>query len=113
MHCARINDMGKLPVYHDGMKLMRNDSYDQGARKRTVSLTLNSDLYAKAKEARLNLSKIAEAALAAALTQSLAERARADVKQDLKALEAHIQEHGSFAEIAREHYATVDDTVPV
>ena len=48
---------------------MRNSLYDAGARKRTVSLTLNADLYAKAKGAGINVSKVAEAALAQALAQ--------------------------------------------
>ena len=41
--------------------------FDAGARKRTVSLTLNADLYAKAKDSGINLSKVAEEALAQAL----------------------------------------------
>jgi hypothetical protein len=42
------------------------------------SLTLNADLYTKARSAGLNLSKIAEQALAQALAQRLAEQVRAD-----------------------------------
>jgi post-segregation antitoxin (ccd killing protein) len=92
---------------------MRNSPYDAGARKRTVSLTLNSDLYAKAKGAGINLSKVAEEALAQALARHLAERARADICQDLGALKAFVESHGSFAEMVREHYATVDSDASV
>jgi antitoxin CcdA len=92
---------------------MRNPLYDAGARKRTVSVTLNADLYAKAKGAGINLSKVAEEALAQALAQRLAEQVKADVRQDLGALDAFVEAHGSFAEMAREHYAAVDGDAPV
>lgn len=92
---------------------MRNLPYDTGARKRTVSLTLNADLYSKAKGAGIKLSKVAEEALAQALAQRLAEQARADIVQDLKALNAFVEAHGSFAAMVREHYATVDGDAPV
>ena len=92
---------------------MRSSIYDAGARKRTVSLTLNSDLYAKAKGAGINLSKVAEEARAHALAERLAEQVRADIRQDLGALNAFVETHGSFAEMVREHYATVDGDAPV
>jgi hypothetical protein len=43
-----------------------------------------------------------------ALAQRLAHQARQDISQDLAALNAFVETHGSFAEMAREHYATVD-----
>ncbi|MGH6918569.1 MAG: type II toxin-antitoxin system CcdA family antitoxin [Geminicoccaceae bacterium] len=69
-----------------------------------MSLRLNADLYAKAKGAGINLSKVAEKALAQAVAQHLLEQARADVRQDLAALSAFVEAHGSFAEMTREHY---------
>jgi hypothetical protein len=39
-----------------------------------------------------------------ALAQQLAEQARAEIDQDLAALAAFVEAHGSFAEMAREHY---------
>lgn len=92
---------------------MRNPPYDAGARKRTVSLTLNADLYARAKASGINLSKVAEEALAQALAQRLAEQAKVDIDRDLQALNAFVEAHGSFAEMVREHYATVDGDAPV
>jgi post-segregation antitoxin (ccd killing protein) len=92
---------------------MRNPPYDSGARKRTVSLTVNADLYTKAKGEGINLSKVAEEALAQALAQRLAEQARADIRQDLSALHTFVEAHGSFAEMVREHYATVESDAPV
>ena len=82
--------------------------FDAGARKRTVSLTLNADLYAKAKGSGINSSKVAEEALAQALARRLAEQAKVDIDRDLQAPNAFVEAHGSFADMVREHYATVD-----
>jgi post-segregation antitoxin (ccd killing protein) len=92
---------------------MRNFPFDPRARKRTVSLTLNADLYAKAKSSGINLSKVAEEALAQALAQYLAEQAKAEIERDLEALNAFIETNGSFGEMVREHYAAVDGDAPV
>ena len=92
---------------------MRASLYDPGARKRTVSLTLNADLYAKARSAGINLSKVAEGALAQALAERMAEQVKADVHRDLTALNAFVEAHGSFAKMVREHYATADGDPPV
>lgn len=92
---------------------MGNLPYDAGARKRTVSVTLNADLCAKAKSSGINVSKVAEEALAQALTQRLAEQAKADIDRDLQALDTFVEAHGSFAQMVREHYAAVDDDASV
>jgi hypothetical protein len=44
---------------------------------------------------------------ARALAQGLADQARAEICQDLAALNAFVEAHGSFEEMVREHYATV------
>lgn len=88
---------------------MRPDLYDAGARRRTVSLTLNADLCAKAKDAGINLSRIAEEALAAALRRRMAERMRTEIQRDLAAHDAFVEQHGSFAQMVREHYAADDE----
>ena len=49
---------------------MRERPYDPKAAKQTVSITLNSDLYAKVKSLGINASKVAEEALAAAYAAS-------------------------------------------
>ena len=92
---------------------MRTPLYDTQARKRTVSVTLNADLHAKAKDAGINLSAVAEKALADALAQRRAEQVRADIGRDLGALNAFVEAHGSFAAMVREHYATGDGDAPV
>lgn len=73
---------------------MQNTSYDTTARKQTVSLTLNRDLYAKVRAAGINASRIAEAALAQALKAHEAEKLREEIRQDMRALAAYIEQHG-------------------
>jgi antitoxin CcdA len=77
--------------------------FDRTAAKRTVSLTLNSDLVAKAKEAGLNLSQISEKAVEQALLSYWRERIKAEIDQDMKAYDAFVAEHGSFADALREY----------
>jgi post-segregation antitoxin (ccd killing protein) len=92
---------------------MRASPYDVDARRRTVSLTLNADLCAKAKAAGINLSRVAEEALANALALRVAERLRAEILRDLAAHDAFVEEHGSFASMVREHYTAADDDASV
>jgi len=79
------------------------------AGKKTVSLTLNSDLYAQAKKLGINTSQVAEQALAVEVARRKAELLRAEIAQDLEAISTYEARHGSFAEMAREHYQTADD----
>lgn len=88
---------------------MRAPVYDVKARKQTVSVTLNKDLYAKAKAAGLNASRIAEEALARALEQAETEKLKAAIRQEMEVLNAFIAEHGSPAELVRAHYDEIDD----
>jgi len=83
---------------------MRNALYDPKAPKQTVSLTLNSDLYAQAKRCGINASQIAEDALAQEVARRKAEQLKAEVRQDIEALDAYESAHGSFPEMVREHY---------
>lgn len=83
---------------------MRTSFYDSKAPKQTVSLTLNSDLYAQAKRCGINASQIAEEALAQEIARRRAEQLKAEVRQDIEALDAYESEHGSFPEMVREHY---------
>ena len=91
---------------------MRSAAYDPKAAKQTVSLTINSDLYAQAKRCGINASQIAEDALAHEVARRKAERLREEVRKDLEALDAYEAKHGSFAEMVREHYQSADDDAP-
>jgi post-segregation antitoxin (ccd killing protein) len=88
---------------------MRSAFYDVRAAKQTVSLTINSDLYAQAKRFGINTSQIAEEALAHEVARRNAERLREEVRKDLAALDAYEAEHGSFADMVRQHYQSGTD----
>src|SRR6185437_4074580 len=92
--------------------LMRAAPYDLKAAKQTVSLTLNSDLYAQARRFGINTSQIAEEALAQEVARRNAEQLREEVRKDLAALDAYEAENGSFAEMVRQHYQSGTDDVP-
>jgi post-segregation antitoxin (ccd killing protein) len=83
---------------------VRSAQYDVKAAKQTVSLTINSDLYAQAKRFGINASQIAEEALAHEVARRNAERLREEARKDLEALDAYEAEHGSFADMVRQHY---------
>ncbi len=76
---------------------MKQTDYDMGARRRSVSLTINGDLLAKAREAGINVSRTAEAALAAALADHRNARLRTEIAQDLRELEEYVEKYGSPA----------------
>ena len=88
---------------------MRRPLFEPSAKKKTVSLALNSDLYSKTRARGINASQIAEAALAAALAAREAKEIRADIEKDLAAYNAYIDKHGSPAEMLRDHLCGRDD----
>ena len=88
---------------------MRNPPYDVKAAKQTVSLTINSDLYAQAKKLGINASQVAEEALAQQVARRTAERLKAEIRQDLEAVNSYMAKHGSFAEMVRQHYHGDED----
>ena len=90
---------------------MRSRHYDAKAPKQTVSVTLNSDLYAKAKQLGINASQVAEDAIAQEYSSRRAIELRADLEKDLLAVEKYEQEHGSFSDMVRAHYEGEDGAV--
>lgn len=90
---------------------MKAPTYDVKAPKQTVSVTLNSDLYANAKKLGINTSQVAEEALNVAVAARLAEQLKAEIQQDLAAYNAYVADHGSPAELARIHYAGEGDAI--
>jgi antitoxin CcdA len=89
---------------------MRQPLFDPAARKRSVSLRLNGDLYVKAKSRGINVSQVAEAALAKVLAAKEADEIRADIAKDLAAYNAYVDRYGSPAAMLRNHLADHDDT---
>jgi post-segregation antitoxin (ccd killing protein) len=88
---------------------MRSTKYNLKAPKQTVSLTLNSDLYAQAKVLGINTSQVAEEALAYEVERRKAEKLKAEIREDIEALDAYEAKHGSFVDMAREHYQSDSD----
>ena len=88
---------------------MRKPLFEPKAAKQTVSITLNSDLYTKAKSLGINTSKVAEEALAQEYVRRSSEALIAELRQDLAAVESYADLHGSFADLVREHYERDDD----
>ena len=83
---------------------MRKPLFDSKAAKQTVSITLNSDLYAKARSLGVNTSKVAEEALAHEYAERRSAALAAELAQDLAAVESYSEQHGSFADLVRAHY---------
>lgn len=90
---------------------MRDAIYSPNARKQTVSLTINGDLYAKAKHMGINTSQVAEEALASEVQRRWKEELRQEAKRTAEAYDAYAAEHGDFVSLIRDHYA--DDDGPV
>jgi post-segregation antitoxin (ccd killing protein) len=90
---------------------MRHRDYDAQAPKQTVSITLNSDLYAKAKGLGINTSKVAEESLAREYAARRSEMVLAELRREMAAVEGYEKEHGSFPELVRAHYERDDGTV--
>jgi antitoxin CcdA len=90
---------------------MRKPLFEPKAPKQTVSVTLNSDLYAKAKDMGINASKVAEEALAHEYSVRRSDAIRAQIRDELAALERFEAQHGSFPELARAHYERDDGAV--
>ncbi|HEY0985465.1 MAG TPA: type II toxin-antitoxin system CcdA family antitoxin [Kofleriaceae bacterium] len=78
--------------------------------KQTVSLSINSDLYAQAKKLGINASQVAEEALIQQVVRLKAEQLQAEIRQDLEATSAYIAKHGSFADMVRQHYGEEEDS---
>lgn len=60
---------------------MRMPLYDVNARRKTVSITLNSDLVAKASALGINISRTAEAAVIKAFEEAEKAKIRAEIRE--------------------------------
>jgi post-segregation antitoxin (ccd killing protein) len=88
---------------------VRGPPHDVKAAKQTVSLTINSDLYALAKKLGINASQVAEEALIQHVARRKAEQLQVETHQDLEAASTYIAKHGPFAEMVRQHYHDNDE----
>jgi antitoxin CcdA len=90
---------------------VRDPDFDPKAPKQTVSVTLNSDLYAKAKSVGINASKVAEEAIADEYSKRRKDALLKELRQDLAAIERYEEEHGSFPDLVRAHYEREDGSI--
>ena len=72
--------------------------YDPHAKRKTVSITLNADLHAKAREYGLNESRIAESAIATALEEHVREVVAQGVAMEMHRYTDFVEREGRFAE---------------
>ena len=75
--------------------------HDPSAPRRPTNLSLNADLVAKARAAKLNLSAIAEEAIGKALAQAAADRFREEIARSVAEYHRYLDTYGSFADAVR------------
>ena len=90
---------------------MREPLFDPKASKQTVSLSMNSDLYAKAKGLGVNVSKVAEEALAYQYAKLRKADLLDELRRDLATVDAYSDQHGSFADHLRAYNDRDDGSV--
>lgn len=75
-----------------------NNLFDTSAPKKATNLSINSDLLAKSRELKINLSATLEQALNAELSKNASERWKTDNKTAIKAYNEFVDEHGCFGD---------------
>ena len=89
---------------------MRTPLYDVNARRKTVSITLNSDLVAKASALGINISRTAEAAVIQAFEAAEKAKIREEIREAARMVDEYVAIHGMpFDDWANEALAG-DDT---
>jgi antitoxin CcdA len=73
---------------------MHSDGLASDVRRKQTGLTIDAELVEKAKAAGIDASGVAEAALSRALVEVDREKLRAEIAQDLRAMEDYVDEHG-------------------
>ncbi len=89
---------------------MRLPLYDHGARRKTVSVTLNADLAARATAHGINISRIAEAALAKAFEEAERATIREEIRIAMQFADELAREHGHPFPDQRAMFVPADDT---
>ncbi len=75
--------------------------YDTKAAKRPINLSLNGDLITRARVEGLNLSALAEQAVADALARCARDRLAAEIAQGCRVHEHYLAEYGSLGDAVR------------
>ncbi len=93
-----------------GGRHVRRPLYDTSARPRTVSVTLNIDLVAKAQARGINISKVAETALAIAFEAAEPEAFLAEMHEAARFTDELVREFGRTFSASRRTFMPDDDT---
>ncbi len=75
--------------------------YDPDAAKKATNLTVNSDLLARAKEFKINVSATLEAALSEAVIKKAGEQWKVDNKEAIEEYNKLVSKHGCFSDSVR------------
>lgn len=81
-----------------GRDMRMRPLYDATAQRRAVNLSLNSDMVARARAERLNLSSIAEEAIGKALAEAARKRFLEEIAIGVAEHAAFLAEYGSLSE---------------
>jgi len=81
--------------------LNMNTAFDTQAPKKPTNVSINSDLLAKAKDLKINLSSTLEAALAELVNAKQRELWRNQNKNAIEAYNQLVDEHGTFSDDLR------------
>lgn len=73
---------------------MRRPLYDVNARRKTVSVTLNADLVAKASALGINISRTAEAAIIKAFEEAETAKIREEIREAVRMVDEFVAIHG-------------------
>lgn len=87
---------------------IREPAFQVDAPRQTVSLTINSDLFARVKAQGINASRVAEKALAEELERQRRAVILAEIEADVRAAEAYFEKHGHPGEMTREYFENLE-----
>ena len=73
---------------------MRTPLYDVNPRRKTVSITLNADLVAKASALGINISRTAEAAIIVAFETAEKAKIREEIREAARITDELVAKHG-------------------
>lgn len=77
---------------------MRTNIFDQNAHKKSINLSINSDLLRQAKERRINISQALELRLAELLREEKSCRWKEENREAIEDYNRRVEAHGTFSD---------------
>jgi post-segregation antitoxin (ccd killing protein) len=90
---------------------MRIPLYDHGAKRKTVSVTLNADLVARSAAHGINISRVAEAALVAAFEEAEKAKIREEMREAARFTDEIVRKYGHPVPESRAMFMPEDEHV--